>query len=64
ELIPIIEEKEKYKICTTDFIKEIEEICSRKVIYLSEEIEKINTDIVIIAPCSRASHKKNCKSYI
>lgn len=46
------------------FIKEIEEISKRKIINCIEEAEKIEADIIVIAPCSRSLYKKTCKFYI
>lgn len=38
---------------STDFIKEIESISNRKIIINEEETERVEADIMIIAPCSR-----------
>ena len=37
----------------SDFIARIEEITKRRVIYKMSEAEEIDSDIVVIAPCSR-----------
>lgn len=49
EIIPIMP-LDTYK---THFIKEIEDISNRKIIIDEEEAERIEADIMIIAPCSR-----------
>lgn len=57
EVFPIM----SIKACTTnskfgmanDFRKEIEEITNKKIINNTEEAEKIDADIMVIAPCSR-----------
>lgn len=36
-----------------DFISKIEEITNRRVIYKMSEADEINSDIMVIAPCSR-----------
>lgn len=47
-----------------DFIKEIEEITSKKIIHTIKDSELIGTknktDIMIIAPCSRKYYFKTC----
>ena len=47
-----------------DFIKQIEEITSKKIIHTISEAEPIGikklTDIMIIAPCSRKYYIKTC----
>ena len=47
-----------------DFIKEIEEITSKKIIHTIKDAEYIGskkmTDILIIAPCSRKYYVKTC----
>ena len=50
-----------------DFIKEIEEITSKKIIHTIKNAEPIGlkkmTDIMIIAPCSRKYNLKACMRY-
>lgn len=36
-----------------DFIKKIEEITKRKIVYSMEEAEEIKSNMLVIAPCSR-----------
>ncbi len=47
-----------------DFINEIEEITSKKIIHTIQDAEPIGpkkmTDIMIIAPCSRKHYGKTC----
>lgn len=38
---------------SSDFIKDIQEITNNKIINSDDEVEKIEADIMIIAPCSR-----------
>lgn len=56
KLIPIIQKNEKY----ADFIKEIQEISNRIIIDSYEEAERIEADILVIAPCSRKCYFKAC----
>lgn len=37
----------------TDYIKKIEEITNKKIVNSLEEAEEVETDIMVIAPCSR-----------
>ena len=60
KIIPIMP-LDTYKM---EFIKEIEDISNRKIIIDEEEAEKVESDIMIIAPCSRESHCKTCIFYI
>lgn len=48
----------------TDFIKNIEDITHRNIIKTSEEAEREETDIMVIAPCCRKSYCKTCHCYI
>lgn len=41
-----------------DFVKDIEEITRKKIITTKEEAEELETDIMVIAPCSRKSYCK------
>ncbi len=36
-----------------EFIKKIEDITKKKIINTMQEAEKVNSDILVIAPCSR-----------
>ena len=64
EVFPIIA-KEKYDIDskfndTKDYISKIEYITNKKVLESREEIQKLENDIMIIAPCSRNYYRKTC----
>lgn len=68
EIIPVMS-VDSYNIDTKfgkaeDFVKRIEDITLKKVIHTNEEIENIenlaDVDIMIISPCSRKCHRKNC----
>lgn len=57
EIIPIMSKdtyitNSKY-YNSVDFIKDIEECSKRKIITLEDEVEKVDADILVIAPCSR-----------
>lgn len=43
-----------------DFIQKIEKIADHQMILAGEEVEKIDTDIMVIAPCSRKCY---CKTF-
>ena len=43
-----------------EFIKKIEDITKKNIINNMEEAEKIESDILVIAPCSRKQHCKIC----
>lgn len=68
EIIPIMPEctyntdSKYYK--AADFIKDIENITRKNIIILKEDAEKIKSDIMVIAPCSRKSYCKDCIVYI
>ncbi len=47
-----------------DYIKKIELITNRKVICGVEEAEEVESDIMIIAPCSRKHYSKVCFFYL
>lgn len=47
-----------------DLKKEIESLSNRKIINTEEEAERVEADIIVIAPCSRKSHCKACIFYI
>ena len=49
---------------SADFVRDIEEITRKKIIKTKEEAEELETDIMIIAPCSRKSYCKNSIFYI
>ncbi|MDE5830632.1 MAG: hypothetical protein K2H53_02925 [Clostridia bacterium] len=44
---------------SADFIKDIEAITKREIIKTKEEAEELETDIMVIAPCSRKPYCKN-----
>ncbi len=43
-----------------DFIKKIEEITKKNIINTMQEAEEIESDILVIAPCSRKQYSKIC----
>lgn len=47
-----------------DFKEKIEQITNKKIINTMQEAEEIDSDIMIIAPCSRQQHSKICNIYI
>lgn len=48
----------------SSFIKDIETITNKKIIISDIEAEKVEADIIVIAPCSRKSYRKTCIFYI
>ena len=47
-----------------DFIKKIEDITNNKIINTMQEAEEVDSDILVIAPCSRKQYRKNCIFHI
>ena len=47
-----------------DFVTKIEEITGKKIINDNAEAERVEADIMVIAPCSRKPYCKTCFFYI
>ena len=48
----------------SNYIKELEEISNRKIIFKEEEAERIDVDVIVAAPFSRKSYCKTKHIYI
>ena len=58
EIIPIMQPDTYLTKNANNYVKEIEEICNKKIIINREEAEKIQVDIITITPCSGNYIKK------
>lgn len=62
EIIPIMQPDTYLTKNANNYVKEIEEICNKKIIINREEAEKIQVDIITITPCSGNYIKKLANS--
>lgn len=64
EVVPIMPIDTYNAIEVNFFIKYIEEITNKKVIINDKEAERVEADIIVIAPCSRKQYSKAFIFYI
>jgi len=64
EVIPIMPIDTYKNKNVSYFIKDIETITDKKIIIDKLEAERVEADIIVIAPCSRKSYSKTCVIHI